>query len=137
MNGIQKVTATIFAACALTFAIAGCDRKESPAKTDADVSKAQVEADKDVAAARQKAADSTVGAQKNLSEAKIELGHENAEARRDVTIAEAEATHKISIEKCEAMDGDLRAACKKQADADMDSAKAYAKANEKATDPKP
>lgn len=137
MKQLLKLNATLAASFALSLAISGCNRSESPEKTHEDVTKAEIQADKDVAEARQKANDSTIGARSDLDKAQVELKHENSEARRDVTIAEAQANRKIKIEKCEALTGDLRSACKTQADADLESAKAYAKADQRASDPKP
>lgn len=122
MYGINKHTATIFSACVLSLSIAACG-KETPAETQADVSKAQMEGAKDVAKERSNAAENAMEAGKDVIKSNAELAHETAEGNHDVMIAEAEAAHKVSIEKCEAMTGDARSNCKKQADLILDQAK--------------
>ena len=136
MNEFKKMKVAVFAACALTLAVAGCDRRESTADTNADIAKAQAESAKDVANARADAAKSTIGAQKKVDEANAALDTQTVVAQRDVTVAEAEAANKVAIQKCEALTNDQRDACKKQADADLDTAKANAKSVARAADPK-
>ena len=136
MNYITRMSLTVATACALAIGVAGCNRHETPAETQADVQKAESEGMKDVAEARADTNNDRIDAQKKVNDATTELGHENAKADKAVTIAEANAAYKVNIEKCEAMTGDERDACKKQASAELESAKAFAKTEAHAMDPK-
>ena len=135
MNEAKRMRVAVLMACLLTSGIAGCNRQESAADTSADVAKAQAESAKDVANARADAAKSTIGAQKKVDEANAELDKESVAAEHKVTDAEAEAAHNVAIQKCDALNGDQRDACKKQADADLETAEASAKSVARAQDP--
>lgn len=127
MHTIPKLLIPIFSICLLSLTTSGCDRSETQAETRADVAKAQSEGAKEVAEERREAAESRTDEQKDVNQASAALARETAEGNREVALAEANAAHKVGIEKCEAMTADMRSACKKQADADLDRAKAQAK----------
>jgi hypothetical protein len=97
--------------------LAGCNNAKSP---DA--------AAKDIAAADQsaaaKVADAQRDAQKDMS----------ADAY-NVAVAQADGDHKVAIQKCETLQGHDQQACKDQADADYDAAKANAKAAKVSSQP--
>lgn len=136
MSKLSKHTVAIFSACILSLSITACGDRETPAKTQEDVAKAQAEGAKDVAKERAKVTENMTEAQKDVNKADTEYGHEAAKANRDLAITEAEALHKVTIEQCEALTGDDRALCKKQADANLEQAKVQAQVTENATDPK-
>jgi len=136
MDELRKHTVAIISACVLSLSISACGDRETPAKTQEDVAKAQAEGAKDVAEERAKVTENMTDAQKDVNKAGTEYGHEAAKANHDLAIAEAEAAHKVAIERCEAMTGDDRALCKKQADASLEQAKVQAQVTEHATDPK-
>ncbi len=115
MNRVRLLTA--LATAALLVGIAGC-AKQSPAQTQADVSKAEDVGAESVAAAERDATSTMVNAGK------------------DVAVAKAEAAHKVAIARCEGSSGDVRKACLAQADADLATAKANADATKIANDPK-
>ncbi len=48
------------------------------------------------------------------------------ENNEDTAMAKAEGDHKVAIERCEAMAGDQQKACKEEADAQYEAAKAAA-----------
>ena len=83
---------------------------------------------KDIAAADQsaaaKVADAQRDAQKDMS----------ADAY-NVAVAQADGDHKVAIQKCETLQGHDQQACKDQADADYDAAKANAKAAKVSSQP--
>lgn len=137
MNAIQNRSLALLAAGILSLAAAGCEHSASPAETQAAVANAQATGAKNVAQATRDATISTMDAQKDANKANDQLAHESAEATRDVRIAKAEAGYKVAIEKCGSFTGDDRVACRKQADADVATAKSDAKSAERAADPKP
>lgn len=136
MNATQKSVVTLFSAGFLCLAVSGCNRAEVPAKTEADVSKAQLDGAQKVEEVRHDAAQETLAAQQDVSQAHTELAHETAEGNLQVAVAKAEADHKVSIQACESMSGDARDACKKQADVTLFDAKAAADQVARANDPK-
>lgn len=137
MNEIRKMSLWLVTAGVLSLTAAGCERSASPAETQAAVANAQVAGAKNVAEANHNATLSTMDAQKDANKANNQLAHESAEAALTVRIAQAEAGYKIAIEKCGSVTGDDRVACKKQADADVATARSDAKSAERAADPKP
>lgn len=63
--------------------------------------------------------------------AKAELEHQykpSAKTKREVDEAKAKGAHEVAKERCDDSTGDAKSACKKQADADYDRAKADIKA---------
>ena len=99
---------TMLMAGALAATLGACNKAESPAETKADVAEAQSEATQDVA------------------EAQADANKDAMENNEDTAIAKAEGEHKIAIERCEALPGDQQKACKDEADATYEAAKAAA-----------
>jgi hypothetical protein len=136
MNRYNHLSITLVSACLLAFGAAGCQRTESPAKTESDMSKAAIEGEHDAAQTRHDVAQKTMDAQKEVNEAKLKLAHESAEGRRDIVNAEAETRHKVAIEACEPLTGDARSDCKKRADLEFEQAKLMADTHAQLEDPK-
>ena len=121
----------------LVFGLTGCQKHETAADSQADVAKVQADASKDVAAERKDADAKVAEAARDESSSQASLDHEVAKGNEGVAITAANGAYKVAMEKCEAMSGDAHALCKRQADADLDSAKARAHQGRAATDPKP
>ena len=99
---------TMLIAGAFAASLGACNKAEDPAKTQADVAEAQTEASQDVAEAQSDATQDSMQSQENTA------------------MATAEGDHKVAMERCEALPGDQQKACKDQADADFEAAKAAA-----------
>lgn len=99
---------TILIAGAFATSLAACNRAEDPAETRADVAAAQSEARQDVA------------------EAQSDLNQSVLEGQQQAALAKAEGDHKVAIEQCEALPAAQQSACKDEADANFDAAKAAA-----------
>jgi hypothetical protein len=99
---------TILIAGAFAASLGACNKAEDPAEVEADVAAAQEERAEDVA------------------EAQTDLSEDTMEGQEDTALAKAEGDHKVAIERCEALPGDQQQACKDQADADYEAAKAAA-----------
>lgn len=125
MNIFMKSAAC--AAVGLLLAATGCAR-ETAAKTEADVTKAEAAGAQDVAAVRNKATDTMADAQMKVSNTQEEMARKAADTNQTLAIAEAQAAHKVALERCEAQNGDARAACKKLADVQLTEATARADA---------
>jgi hypothetical protein len=109
-------------------ALSGCDRASSPATVQNNVAKASAEAAQKDRDARESQAKTDIDANADAARAEQKADERKADSAYDVAVTEAEGTHKIAIEKCNAMTGDAQKACKEQADAKLDLAKANAKA---------
>lgn len=136
MNRYNASFITLVSACVLALGVAGCQRAESPEKTEADVSKAAIEGEHDAAQTRHDVAERTMDAQKEVNDANLKLAHESAEGRRDIVVAEAETKHKVALQACEPMTGDARSDCKKRADLEFEQAKLMADTHSQLEDPK-
>ena len=99
---------TMLIAGAFAMSLGACNKAEDPAKTQADVASAQAEKTEDVAEA-----------QADANKSAMESGEETAQAK-------AEGDHKVAIEKCEALAAEQQKACKDEADATYEAAKAAA-----------
>lgn len=99
---------TMLMAGAFAVSLGACNKAEDPAETKADVAEAQSEATQDVAEA-----------QSDANQNAMESGEETAQAK-------AEGEHKVATERCEALPGDQQKACKDEADATYEAAKAAA-----------
>jgi hypothetical protein len=82
----------------------------------------------DVAAANQSAA-------KEVAEARKDQQKDMSSDSYDVAVARADGYHQVAIQKCNALEGHEQKACKDQADADYEAAKASAKAIKVANQP--
>ena len=130
-------TTLIIASLAVTFGLTACQKHETAAETQADVTAARSDASKDVAEARKDADVKVADASRSEAADQAKVGHAVSKADEDVAIAEANGVHKVAIQKCDALAGDARTSCKHQADADLEVAKARAHQGRAATDPKP
>jgi hypothetical protein len=99
---------TILTAAALAASLGACNKAEDPAEVKADVAEAQSDASA------------------NVAEAQADANQNAMESQEETAEAKAEGEHKVAIEKCEALPGDQQKACKDQADATYDAAKAAA-----------
>lgn len=99
---------TMLIAGAFAVSLGACNKAENPSETKADVAEAQSEAKEDVA------------------EAQADANKDAMENNEDTAIAKAEGDHKVAIERCEALPGDQQKACKDEADATYEAAKAAA-----------
>lgn len=99
---------TMLMASALALTFGACNKAEDPAETRADVAEAQSEAREDVA------------------QAQADASKDAMESNEDTAMAKAEGEHKVAIERCEALPSDQQTACKDEADATYEAAKAAA-----------
>jgi hypothetical protein len=99
---------TMLMAGAFALSLGACNKAEDPAEVQQDVAEAQAEATQDVA------------------EAQADMSQDTMEGQEDTALAQAEGDHKVAVEQCEALPGDQQQACKDQADADYEAAKAAA-----------
>lgn len=124
---MQKLMLSLVALLAVA-AASGCDHAKSPDAVANDVAAAQAKRASEVADARQDAAKDENKAEAKVDDKTADLNNANAKGSYDVAMAQADGDHKVALQKCEALSGDSQKACKDQADAKYDLAKANAKA---------
>ena len=124
---MQKPWVSMIALLAVAMA-SGCNNAKSPDSVSNDVASAQAKRASEVADAKQDAAKDANKAEAKVDDKTNDLEHTNAKGAYDVAMAQADGDHKVAIQKCEAASGDAQKACKDQADAKYDLAKANAKA---------
>jgi len=74
-------------------------------------------------------------ANKEVADAQRDRQKDMSSDTYDVAVARADGDHKVAIQKCDTLEGHAQKACKDQADADYEAAKANAKANKVAQSP--
>ena len=124
---MQKLMLSLVVLLALT-ATSGCNNAKSPDSVANDVAAAQAKRASEVADAKQDAAKDANKAEAKVDDKTNDLSNANAKGAYDVAMAQADGDHKVALQKCDAFSGDSQKACKDQADAKYDLAKANAKA---------
>ena len=125
-------TLLIIGTMATVWALAACQQHSTPA----DVTKAQADASKEVAEARTDAGVKIAEATREETASQASLEHATAQADETVALTAAKGSYQVAVEKCEAQSGDAQAVCKRQADADLEAARARAHQNRAGADPK-
>ncbi len=124
---MQKLVLSFVALLAVA-AASGCNNAKSPDAVANDVSAAQAKRASEVANAKQDAAKDANKAEAKVDDKTTDLNNVNAKGSYDVAMAQADGDHKVALQKCDGLSGDPQKACKDQADAKYDLAKANAKA---------
>jgi hypothetical protein len=108
--------------------LAACHQAKSPDEVAAEVAKAQDKANSELAGAEQRA-DKDVGkAAEKVGDKLTDLNNDAASDAYKIAVAKSDGDHKVALAQCDATSGDAQVACRKQADADYEAAKADAKA---------
>jgi hypothetical protein len=123
----MQINTTLGMVAALAL-IAGCHRGKAPQATTQDIEVAQQEAQQEVAQARVEASKDIKSVAKVAGSSSKEVVEAKVTGSYDVAMVKADGDHKIATEKCLTLQVDMQQACKNQADADYETAKASAKA---------
>ena len=119
-------------------ALVGCNKAQSPAEVQHDVTEARADAQRDVADAQADARENNADATKDVADAQADHDADDtadqaqqasetaAKGDYKVAVAQAEATHKVASAKCESLSGDAQRDCKDRADRDLYAAKRVA-----------
>jgi hypothetical protein len=110
--------------------LAACHQAKSPDEVAADVAKAQDKANSEVAKAEQHADTDVANAAAKVGDKLTDLNNDAASDAYKIAVAKADGDKKVELAQCNAMSGDAQKACRQQADADYDAARADAKAAE-------
>lgn len=112
----------------LVIALSGCHQASSPATVENNVAKASAQAAEKDREARQSQARTDVDANADAAQAEQKAEERKDDSAYDVAVTQAQGTHNIAVEKCNALSAEAQKACKDQADARLELAKANAKA---------
>ena len=123
MHKLTLVMVAVLAGASLS----GCNNAKSPDTVAKDVADAQAKRASEVANARQDAAKDETKAEAKVDDKTSDLNNANAKGAYDVAMAQADGDHKVALQRCDGWAGDAQKACKDQADAKYDLAKANAK----------
>lgn len=107
--------------------MAGCNSKKTHPPTAQDIEVAKQEAQREVDQARAEASKDIKSAQK-VSGSSKSIALAKAQGAYDIAMVKADGDHKVATEKCLTVVAAQQQACRQQADADYESAKAAAKA---------
>jgi hypothetical protein len=119
---------TILGTVAALALIAGCHQDKAPHATAQDIEAAKQEAQHAVAEARVEASKDIKSAAKVTNPNSRDVLEAKATGSYDVAMVKADGDHNIATEKCLTLQPEMQQACKTQADADYETAKATAKA---------
>ena len=125
---MKRGSLLLTAAVVAVFALAGCNKAESPDKVASDVAKATASAEKKDERAEQSAEKTDASVTNDLSKDVDKANQKEVRAAADDAVTQAEGENKIALAKCEALGGDAQKACKDQANAELDMVKQRAKA---------
>jgi hypothetical protein len=126
MNRVRSVAMGV--AIVGLLVLAGCNQAKSPETVQQDVSKAQETGSQQVASAEQKEAKTDAQQDGKVASAIDSANAKTGDASIDTAVAQAEADNKVALSKCEALSGDQQKACRDSANAQLEQAKARAKA---------
>jgi hypothetical protein len=117
---------TVAGIAALAF-VAGCHPDKTPHATAQDIEAAKQEAQREVEQARKEASKGIKSAEK-VSGSSRDVAQAKAAGAYDIAMVKADGERKVATEKCLTLQATMQQACKDQADADYETAKATAKA---------
>ena len=117
-----------WAGMAAMMMIAGCHSHKTPPVTAQDVEAAKQEAQHAVEQARIEATKDVKSALKTGGGNPRDVALAKATAAYDVAMIKAEGDHQVATQKCQTLQASMMQACKDQADAEYETAKATAKA---------
>jgi hypothetical protein len=125
---MKRGSLLLTAAVVAVFALAGCNKAESPDKVASDVAKATAAAEKKDERAEQQAEKTDATVTNDLAKDVDKANDKEVRTAADDAVAQAEGENKIALAKCEALAGDAQKQCKSQANAELDMVKQRAKA---------
>ena len=116
------------AIAATILALAGCNNPKSPDAVAKDVAVAEQKAANEVTNSEKDAQKDLDKASGKVDEKLVDFNNAAAKDAYNMAIAKADGDRKVALANCSAVAGNAQKACKDQADADYDAAKANAKA---------
>ena len=124
-------------ALALACVLVACNKAKDASDVAHDTARAEQEAQDNAAKVQQKADARIASARGDVRDEQRDLAHVESVEGQKVADAQAEGDYKVALARCESLSGANQKACKDQASADYDAAKAHAKQERAGADPKP
>ena len=118
----------LISTAASIFMITGCNNAKSPDAVAKDVATAEQKAATEVANSENSASKDLGKAADKVDDKLVALNNAAAKDSYEIAVAKADGDRKVALANCQAASGDAQKACKDQANADYDAAKANAKA---------
>ncbi len=134
MNYPKATMALIAAASCLLVA---CNQSKSADQVARDTAAAERTAENDAAKAQQRADARIASAQSDVRDEQRDLAHVRAVEGEKVAEAAAAGDYNVARARCESLSGATQKACRDQAEAGYDLAKARARQDKAGTDPRP
>ena len=116
----------IFVVAAL--ALSGCNKSKSPEDVSKDVANAEQKANTEVTKSEESAQNALDKSYEKVNDQEIKFNNDAAHQTYNVAVAKADGNRKVALATCESQSGDAQKACKDQAEADYNSARADARA---------
>jgi hypothetical protein len=117
----------IFVVAALV--LAGCNKSKSPEDVSKDVANAEQKANNEVTKSEEHAQSALDKSYKKVNDQEIKFNNDAAQQTYNVAVAKADGNRKVALATCESQSGDAQKACKDQAEADYNAARADARAS--------
>jgi hypothetical protein len=127
MSSTPRGTVFYPAVAVLCLSFSGCHQAKSPDAVQAGVNAAKQEADRSIAKAQDREVKTADSADAALERAQATADRKKTEAAANTALVEAEGANKVALAQCETFSGDRQKACRSEADAELERAKAHAK----------
>jgi hypothetical protein len=112
-----------------TLALAGCNNSKSPEDVSKDVANAEQKANNELKKSEDRAQSALDKSYEKVSDQEIKFNNDATHQTYNVAIAKADGNRKVALATCESQTGDAQKACKDQAEAYYNTARADAKAS--------
>jgi hypothetical protein len=110
-------------------ALSGCNKSKSPEDVAKDVANAEQKANSEVTKSEERAKSALDKSYAKVNDDEIKFNNDAAHQIYNVAVAKADGNRKVALATCESQSGDIQKACKDQAEADYNAARADARAN--------
>lgn len=123
----MKRTFLLVALIASSAALSACNQAKSPDSVRRDMSSAAESGSKRLAEAQRNEARTDASAEADAQRAVDRANAKEMEAAVNTAVTQAEAENKVELARCEALQGERQRACRDQANARLDMARAQAR----------
>ncbi len=107
--------------------LAGCNKAKSPEAVSKDIASAEQKASNEVTKSEERAKSVLDKSYEKVNDQEIKFNNDAAHQAYNVAVAKADGDRKVALATCESLSGSAQKACKDQAEADYNSARADAR----------
>ena len=123
----MKRTYLLAATITLSAALAACNQAKSPDAVRRDMNSATESGSKQIADAQRREARTDAAAEADAQRAVDQANAREMDAAVNTAVTQAEAENKVELARCESLQGERQRACRDQANARLNMARAQAK----------